>query len=403
MEPKTGRSYVAEFVGTFLLVFFICLVVSLTSREALGLHRLGRDRARARASCCRARRIARAASAARTSTRRSRSRSPRCARSAAATPAIYILMQLARRDRSARWSSRLVDRGRGQARELRRDADLQGVPGRQLQRHGARADRHLRADAGRSSGAASTPRNKSDWAPWVIGGALGAGRDVIGPLTGAGFNPARAFGPTLVSGELGASSASSSSSTCSARSSARCSPRSWCGTSTRATRGGADHAAREDISRSRRRRRRLEAPPQLGRRLAGAAAPATRRRSVDSGRDAPPRHLLAQLHAVAVADVPVLLQVLRVRDAPGAPARARRGRAAARRRRAPRRQGAARAHRRAARGQPRASRARLAELRPRGLHRLRRVGLRARARARAAAAHEPRRARRATTSRGCAR
>ena len=29
-----------------------------------------------------------------------------------------------------------------------------------------------------------------------------------------------------------------------------------------------------------------------------------------------PRHLLAQLHAVAVADVPLLLQVLRVRDAP---------------------------------------------------------------------------------------
>ena len=36
VEPKTGRSYVAELVGTFLLVFFICMVVSLTSREALG-------------------------------------------------------------------------------------------------------------------------------------------------------------------------------------------------------------------------------------------------------------------------------------------------------------------------------------------------------------------------------
>ena len=44
-------------------------------------------------------------------------------------------------------------------------------------------------------------------------------------------------------------------------------------------------------------------------------------------------HLLAQLHALAVADVSLLLQVLRVRDAPGAPARAGRGRAAARRRR----------------------------------------------------------------------
>ena len=36
MEPKGARSYVAELVGTFLLVFFICLVVSLTSKAALG-------------------------------------------------------------------------------------------------------------------------------------------------------------------------------------------------------------------------------------------------------------------------------------------------------------------------------------------------------------------------------
>ena len=36
MEPKGARSYVAELVGTFLLVLFICLVVSLTSKAALG-------------------------------------------------------------------------------------------------------------------------------------------------------------------------------------------------------------------------------------------------------------------------------------------------------------------------------------------------------------------------------
>ena len=56
------------------------------------------------------------------------------------------------------------------------------------------------------------------------------------------------------------------------------------------------------------------------------------------------------------------------------------------------RQGAAGPHRRAARGQPEVA-ARLATLGPRGLHRLRRLGLRAGARARHAAAHEPRRAR----------
>ncbi len=39
--------------------------------------------------------------------------------------------------------------------------------------------------------------------PLVIGAALGVCVMVIGPLTGAGLNPARAFGPALVSGEFG--------------------------------------------------------------------------------------------------------------------------------------------------------------------------------------------------------
>src|SRR5215212_6433664 len=50
---------------------------------------------------------------------------------------------------------------------------------------------------------------------------------------------------------------------------------------------------------------------------------------------APQGDVLAQSHALAVPDVPVLLQVLRVRDAQAAPARAGGGRAHARRGRAP--------------------------------------------------------------------
>ncbi|HEV2819767.1 MAG TPA: aquaporin [Solirubrobacteraceae bacterium] len=42
------------------------------------------------------------------------------------------------------------------------------------------------------------------WAPLIIGGALGVGVLALGPLTGAGFNPARAFGPAIASGEFGA-------------------------------------------------------------------------------------------------------------------------------------------------------------------------------------------------------
>ena len=107
--------------------------------------------------------------------------------------------------------------------------------------------------------------------------------------------------------------------------------------------------------------------------------------------DGPPRHLLAQPDAVAVPDLPLLLQVLRVRDAPGAPARARRGRADPRRRPPPPRQGAARAHGRGARPPSRRPQA-PAGAGLRGLHGLRRVGVRAGARARPAAAHQPRRA-----------
>jgi len=50
-------------------------------------------------------------------------------------------------------------------------------------------------------GTAVNPRGQREWAGLVIGGTLGFAVMAIGPLTGAGFNPARSFGPALVSGE----------------------------------------------------------------------------------------------------------------------------------------------------------------------------------------------------------
>jgi glycerol uptake facilitator-like aquaporin len=47
-------------------------------------------------------------------------------------------------------------------------------------------------------GTAVNPRGDRSWAGWVIGTALGLGVMVLGPLSGAGFNPARWFGPALV-------------------------------------------------------------------------------------------------------------------------------------------------------------------------------------------------------------
>jgi glycerol uptake facilitator protein len=49
---------------------------------------------------------------------------------------------------------------------------------------------------------AVNPRAARDWAGLAIGATLGLVVMVIGPLTGAGINPARWFGPALVSGEF---------------------------------------------------------------------------------------------------------------------------------------------------------------------------------------------------------
>ena len=48
---------------------------------------------------------------------------------------------------------------------------------------------------------AVNPRAARDWSGLAIGGTLGFAVLVIGPLTGGSFNPARWFGPALVSGE----------------------------------------------------------------------------------------------------------------------------------------------------------------------------------------------------------
>jgi MIP family channel proteins len=52
-------------------------------------------------------------------------------------------------------------------------------------------------------GAAVNPASDKSWAPFVIGLTLGLGVALIAPMTGAGFNPARSFGPALVTGEFG--------------------------------------------------------------------------------------------------------------------------------------------------------------------------------------------------------
>jgi glycerol uptake facilitator protein len=49
-------------------------------------------------------------------------------------------------------------------------------------------------------GVAVNERGARDWAGFVIGATLGFAVMVFGPVTGAGFNPARSLGPAIVSG-----------------------------------------------------------------------------------------------------------------------------------------------------------------------------------------------------------
>jgi MIP family channel proteins len=52
---------------------------------------------------------------------------------------------------------------------------------------------------------AFNPRARREWGPLAIGFTLGLDIMIIGPLTGGGFNPARWFGPALIGNEFASS------------------------------------------------------------------------------------------------------------------------------------------------------------------------------------------------------
>jgi len=200
VEQKSARSFVAELVGTFLLVLFIGLVVSLTSREALGFTdwtAIGLVHAFVLAMLVAAlagvsgahfNPAVTVALAAMNKIRRG-------------DAAVYIVMQLIGGWLGALFvRATIVDEGDpvnfGAA--LVSKAFLAGnFNGMVLEGIGTFALMLA------ILGSFVIAKNKSDMAPLIIGGTLGAAVMCIGPLTGGAFNPARAFGPLLVSGELG--------------------------------------------------------------------------------------------------------------------------------------------------------------------------------------------------------
>jgi len=199
LAPRGIEAFAAEFIGTLLLVFFIGLVVSLNSAAGLGvtdfsviglvhffvlavlIHTLG------------------GASGAHFN--------PAVTVTLAALRKIgpvdalvYIVLQVAGAVAGALLVKLLVDNegeavGYGAVEISDRFLEGDILPGFLAELIGT----FILMWA--IMGVAVNRQGARDWAGLVIGGALGLAVMTIAPLTGAGFNPARAFGPNLVAGD----------------------------------------------------------------------------------------------------------------------------------------------------------------------------------------------------------
>ena len=200
--PRGPEAYVAELIGTFTLVFFIAMVVSLTAPDPIGLgvadfaviglvhlfvlamliHALGSTSGA---------HFNPAVTFALTAIGKIRP----------AQAGVYVAVQVVGAVLAVLVVKLLID-----------DAGDAASYGATL----IAEDRFLEGSAGKGLVAefigtfflmwaimamAVNPRSDRDWAGFIIGATLALAVLVMAPLTGAGFNPARSFGPALVSGE----------------------------------------------------------------------------------------------------------------------------------------------------------------------------------------------------------
>jgi MIP family channel proteins len=205
VQDRGPAAYLAEFIGTLMLVFFICAVVSLYGPEpsaqnpnpfidfsVIGLvHVLVLFVLIQTLAVVSGAHVNPAVTAAMTALRQIK----------IADAGIYILAQLAGAVAGALLvKGILLDEGR---------AENYGTPAVTDLLEGAIFGGMVVEAIGTFFlmwaiiGVAVNPRATAEWAGLAIGGALGMGVMVLAPLTGAGFNPARSFGPALVSGEWG--------------------------------------------------------------------------------------------------------------------------------------------------------------------------------------------------------
>jgi len=202
VERQGTSAYLAEAIGTFLLVLFIALVVAVNSEAGLGtldfaviglVHVFALMMIIATIGGASGAHVNPAVTIALCAIRKI----------APVDAAVYVLVQLAGAVLAVLVVKLLLVDGSG-------DASNFGAPGI--------SDNFLEGKALAGflgeflgtfvlmwaiMGVAVNPKAAKDWAPFVIGAALGLAVFAIGPMTGGSFNPARAFGPALISGEFG--------------------------------------------------------------------------------------------------------------------------------------------------------------------------------------------------------
>ena len=198
IERRGVAAYVAELVGTAMLVFFVCLIVTVHSQGVLGvtdwaviglvhflllvmlIHTLGGTSGG---------HFNPAVTAALTALRKI----------GPIDAAIYVAMQLVGAFIGVLLLKLLLD-DEGNAANYGAttisDASLVGeaLPGFLAELIGTFALMWA------IMGVAVNPRGARDWAGLTIGGTLGFVVMCFGPLTGAGLNPARALAPTVIGG-----------------------------------------------------------------------------------------------------------------------------------------------------------------------------------------------------------
>jgi MIP family channel proteins len=204
VEHRSPAAYAAEFVGTFVLVLFIGIILAVNSKAAVGaadfaviglLHAFVLMMLIASLGGTSGGHFNPAVTTALAALRKI----------SIADAAVYILLQLAGAVCAA-LVVKLLFSGSAAGAGAASHYGATAVNHKLLASNGAGFLAELIgtfALVWAIVGVAVNPRARGDWAPFVIGATLGFAVMATGPLTGAGLNPARAFGPALVGKAFG--------------------------------------------------------------------------------------------------------------------------------------------------------------------------------------------------------